>query len=168
MPPCASRSSGPDRSAQRPGPPAASENPDSRSEETQARDRRGGAAGPSPGTTWRINGGIRDVRRARQLAGRCVGDQPEAIHDAAVLLVDECVANAVRYGGGRFELTIHRRAGWLRVEVVDHSAIAPALLATAPESASGRGLAIIEMLASQWGSDPIEDGKVVWFELALA
>lgn len=115
-----------------------------------------------------MNGGIRDIRRARELADRCVGDQPEATRDAAVLLVDECVANAVRYGRGRFELTVRRSAGRLRVEVVDNSAAPPVRVVTHPDSESGRGLAIVEMLSSQWGSDPIEGGKVVWFELGLA
>ncbi|HXW38638.1 MAG TPA: ATP-binding protein [Acidimicrobiales bacterium] len=121
-----------------------------------------------PKTTWRANGGVRDVRRARELVARGVGDQQETTRDAAVLLVDECVANAVRHGGGRFELTITRCMDMLRVEVADRAASAPRRLDLGLESESGRGLAIVDMLASRWGSHPIEpSGKVVWFELNL-
>ncbi len=121
-----------------------------------------------PRTTWRANGGVRDVRRARALVARSLGDQQEATRDAAVLLVDECVANAVRHGGGRFELTVTRGADLLRVEVADRSASVPTRLELDPESEGGRGLAIVDMLASTWGTRPIEaDGKVVWFELEL-
>jgi serine/threonine-protein kinase RsbW len=111
---------------------------------------------------------VRDVRRARQLVARSVGDQQEATRDAAVLLVDECVANAVRHGGGRFELTITRRAALLRVEVADQSASVPTRFDLDPESESGRGMAIVDMLATRWGTCPTEaNGKVVWFELNL-
>ncbi len=119
-------------------------------------------------TAWHANGGVRDVRRARELVARCVGDQRDSTRDAAVLLVDECVANAVRHGGGRFELTIRRGQGTLRVEVADPSRAVPTLLEPDPESEGGRGLAIVDMLASRWGTEPVDrNGKVVWFELNL-
>jgi anti-sigma regulatory factor (Ser/Thr protein kinase) len=121
-----------------------------------------------PRTTWRASGGLRDVRRAREMVARSLGDQQEVTRDAAVLLVDECVANAIRHGGGRFELTVTRAADLLRVEVADQSSSVPTRLELDPESEGGRGLAIVDMLASTWGTHPIEaDGKVVWFELHL-
>jgi anti-sigma regulatory factor (Ser/Thr protein kinase) len=126
------------------------------------------ASAETPQTTWRANGGVGDVRRARELVARCVSDQQDATRDAAILLVDECVANAVRHGGGRFALTITRGLDLLRVEVTDASASVPVRLDLDLESEGGRGLAVVDMLASRWGTHPIEaGGKVVWFELHL-
>ncbi len=33
-------------------------------------------------------------------------------------------------------------------------------------SATGRGLLLIETMASAWGTEPVDGGKVVWFEAA--
>jgi anti-sigma regulatory factor (Ser/Thr protein kinase) len=117
--------------------------------------------------TWQTHGAIGDVRYARELVSRTVEDQPEATRDAAMLLVDEFVSNAVEYGGGEFGLTVERRSGTLRVEVTDNSPDPPLRMAHDPDRERGRGLAIVECLASRWGSDWLDRGKVVWFELAL-
>jgi anti-sigma regulatory factor (Ser/Thr protein kinase) len=118
--------------------------------------------------TWQASGDINDVRRAREIVSLSVRDQREETRDAAVLLADECVANAVRHGGGRFELTVQRRPGTLRVEVMDRSPRRPVALAADPTGERGRGLTIVSLLSRRWGSDQLaEDRKVVWFELTL-
>jgi anti-sigma regulatory factor (Ser/Thr protein kinase) len=117
--------------------------------------------------TWQAHGALGEVRQVRELVSRAMHDQPEATRDAAVLLVDECVANAVQYGGGEFHLTVKRRSGVLRVEVVDRSPQLPIRATPDAESERGRGLAIVDELASRWGADGLADGKMVWFELAL-
>lgn len=118
-------------------------------------------------STWQTHGGIEDVRQARALVWRTVRDQSQATRDAAVLLVDECVANAVRHGGGEFEMIVQRGSGTLRVEVVDQSPEFPVPLAPDPECERGRGLTIVNDLASRWGTNGLGHGKVVWFELSL-
>jgi anti-sigma regulatory factor (Ser/Thr protein kinase) len=117
--------------------------------------------------SWQAHGAMGDIRQVRELVARAVHDQPEATRDAAVLLVDECVANAVQYGGGEFHLTVERRSGVLRVEVVDQSPHLPMRVAPDDDSERGRGLAIVDELASRWGADGLANGKMVWFELAL-
>jgi anti-sigma regulatory factor (Ser/Thr protein kinase) len=117
---------------------------------------------------WQARGGIGDVRQARELVSRSVSDQSEATRDAAVLLVDECVANAVQHGGGRYEMTVQRSPRNLRVEVADHGPGLPVPLPPDPESERGRGLAIVKGLATRWGANRVHnDSKVVWFELNL-
>ena len=37
-----------------------------------------------------------------------------------------------------------------------------------PTRERGRGLAIVEALATQWGVEPRHDGKTVWFALDLS
>jgi anti-sigma B factor antagonist len=85
------------------------------------------------------------------------------------LLVSEVVTNAVRYGGHALELRLWCSGRDVRVEVQD-----PGLndLPDAPESVDvtaghGRGLLIVDALASGWGvvEAPEGAGKVVWFEL---
>ena len=117
---------------------------------------------------WATRGGPAEVRQARALVSESMRDQSEEARDTAVLLADECVANAVRHGGGRFELTIRRSPAALRVEVADQSPRLPIALAAEPDSERGRGVAIVSRLASRWGAEPDRaNGKVVWFELSL-
>jgi anti-sigma regulatory factor (Ser/Thr protein kinase) len=116
---------------------------------------------------WMTCGNVSDVRQARELVSRSLSDQSESSRGAAVLLVDECVTNAVLHGGGECELRVRRDSGTLRVEIADASPEPPVLLNPAPESERGRGLAIVNRLASRWGSEQAENGKVVWFELVL-
>jgi two-component sensor histidine kinase len=118
--------------------------------------------------TWQAQGGVGDLRQARELVSRSVSDQSEGTRDAAVLLVDECVTNAVQHGGGRFALKVQRAPRTLRVEVADDAAGLPVPLSPDPGSERGRGLAIVNGLATRWGADRVQDdGKVVWFELKL-
>jgi len=118
--------------------------------------------------TWQTSGGLGQLRQVRELVTSCVLDQRQPTRDAAVLITDECVTNAVRHGGGGFRLTVHRTQGTLRVEVRDESKRPPEPRTYDPTSEEGRGLVIVERLASRWGSDSIEgNGKVVWFELLL-
>jgi anti-sigma regulatory factor (Ser/Thr protein kinase) len=118
--------------------------------------------------TWNAQGGAADVRQARVLVGETMSDQSEAKRDAAILLADECVANAVKHGGGTFELTIQRSSHVLRVEVVDQSPTLPVLLTSNSDNEGGRGLTIVTSLASRWGAhERAHGGKVVWFEVSL-
>jgi len=118
--------------------------------------------------TWHACGGVAQLRLARDLVGESVRDQDVDTRDTAVLLADEWVANALRHGGGEFDLTVRRSPATVRVEVTDRSPRMPIALRADPMSERGRGLAIVSRLSSRWGSDPLPtDGKVVWFELAL-
>jgi anti-sigma regulatory factor (Ser/Thr protein kinase) len=118
-------------------------------------------------SSWHAHGSIADVRQARERVSHTVEDQSEATRDAAVLMLDEFLANAVQYGGGEFDLTVERRSGTLRVEVGDPSPQLPRRVRRDLGSERGRGLAIVESLASRWGARGLEQGKMVWFELAL-
>lgn len=121
-----------------------------------------------PIDTWKTSGGIDEVRQVRELVARSIGDQPPDTRDVAVLLADECVANAVHHGGGHFEVTVRRSHEVLRVEVMDRGAHQPVELADDPTSERGRGLAIVRKLSGRWGTTRLaKDRKVVWFELPL-
>jgi hypothetical protein len=87
------------------------------------------------------------------------------VSDTVVLLVSEMVTNAVLHARSPSELVIRLDAPRLRVEVHDGSGRAPTRKNYAEDAGTGRGMMIVENLASAWGVDLRDAGKVVWFEL---
>jgi len=83
----------------------------------------------------------------------------------ATLLVSELVTNSLLHASGAVTLraTCDRRR--LHADVRDQGGGTPA--ARDPDT-SGRGLRIVDALASRWGSVPRFDnaGRATWFELA--
>jgi hypothetical protein len=53
------------------------------------------------------------------------------------------------------------------VEVFDPDLRLPRLRTARATDEGGRGLYLVEQLATRWGSRPTPDGKAVWFELPL-
>jgi anti-sigma regulatory factor (Ser/Thr protein kinase) len=95
-------------------------------------------------------------------------DAPQDPDDAA-LLVTELVANVVDHAGGdvlTLELTLAE--AWLRVGVVDGSAIRPVLREMSHEQERGRGMRLVAEIAERWGAEDHNGGKRVWFDLAAA
>ena len=84
-----------------------------------------------------------------------------------LLCVSEVVTNAVRHAGPPHSLRLSQAGDTLRVEVADAEQQAPILNQQDPLATSGRGLRILDQLATRWGSEPTEDGKAVWFEFEL-
>ena len=103
----------------------------------------------------------------RVLRQRC-SSLPNPLLEDALLLVTELVANAIRHGQGPVTLALIPRQDRLRVEVTDASAARPRPRTSGVEAESGRGLQIVDVLASRWGAVPRQPtGKSVWFELDL-
>jgi anti-sigma regulatory factor (Ser/Thr protein kinase) len=87
--------------------------------------------------------------------------------DSAVLLVSELVTNTVRYGRPPVAVQIEcDQTHTLQVRVSDASPALPVPGHADPDDESGRGLAIVEFLSDDWGVDPGEGGKTVWFRIA--
>ncbi len=85
------------------------------------------------------------------------------------LLVSEVVTNAVRHARSAGELEISLDGGTLRVSVSDEAGGEPGPRSPAPDEPSGRGLAIVDTVASRWGIGRRDEvGKTVWFELDVA
>lgn len=84
----------------------------------------------------------------------------------AELIVSELVTNALVHGDGPPLVRLERRSDRVRIEVDDPSDHPPTLRHPDRNQISGRGLAIIETVATQWGHHPRSDGgKTVWAEL---
>jgi GAF domain-containing protein len=90
-----------------------------------------------------------------------------ALVDDTCLLLDEIITNAIQYtvGDVRVRLTLTDR---LHAEVSDNSDRLPDKRPMDDTSTTGRGLHIVDRLATDWGvrAEP-GGGKTVWFELPL-
>jgi anti-sigma regulatory factor (Ser/Thr protein kinase) len=83
----------------------------------------------------------------------------------ATLLVSELAANAILHSGTPLEVVVRRKDDRVRVEVHDGNSQLPVRKNYSNMSGTGRGLMLVERLATEWGSDRTAGGKVVWFEL---
>ncbi len=87
--------------------------------------------------------------------------------DVAVLLVSELVTNAVHHAGGPVRLQLAVDTDTVRVDVGDEVPDLPLAAPADGFAQGGRGLLIVEALASRWGVEAMLPGKRVWFELDL-
>jgi PAS domain S-box-containing protein len=67
----------------------------------------------------------------------------------------------------RFTLRLRRGATAVWVEVFDTDMRLPRIRSAAETDEGGRGLYLVDQLATRWGSRPTKDGKAVWFEVAI-
>ncbi|MEU5512910.1 ATP-binding protein [Streptomyces griseoaurantiacus] len=114
----------------------------------------------------------RGARLARLLAAHQLAEwglpYGTEAHDTAVLVVAELAANAVLHGrvpGRDFALSLlhDETRGTLRIEVTDTHPAFPVRGTPAPEEDAGRGLLLVEALATDWGVQGRPGpGKTVW------
>ncbi len=104
----------------------------------------------------------------REFVARAVDGSPVA--DDVILLASEVAANAVVHTasgkGGTFTVVVHPLNGMVRVEVHDGgSETFPDVRSAEDLAGPGRGLGLVESLATRWGHRGDRDGRVVWFEV---
>ena len=106
--------------------------------------------------------------RARSLARRRLEDSyPDETLQTVALLVTELVTNAILHARTPLQLTLESRPGHVRICVEDGSNEQPTPRHYASDAVTGRGLALVEQLASSWGVETTPSGKVVWCEVAV-
>jgi hypothetical protein len=66
-----------------------------------------------------------------------------------------------------FRLRLRKGANAVWVEVFDPDLRLPRIRKAGETDEGGRGLYLVDQLATRWGSRPTPDGKAVWFELPL-
>ena len=119
--------------------------------------------------TVELDSTVAAVGRARRIVREYAAGMPVELVADAELLTSELVTNAVRHGrpGVRLEMARERSSLW--VSVHDQGGDLPVLKSTRPDrtAVSGRGLRIVETLASSWGvvARPGQLGKAVWFRI---
>ncbi|MFF7688118.1 SpoIIE family protein phosphatase [Streptomyces syringium] len=110
------------------------------------------------------------IAECRHQLGELMHDWRDADQiDSAVLMVSEMVTNVLVHTDGDAllvaEITGEQGERCLRVEVEDGSDELPHRRHPGEMASSGRGLVLMELLASAWGVDPRGEGKNIWFEL---
>ncbi|MFI8763929.1 SpoIIE family protein phosphatase [Streptomyces sp. R-07] len=113
--------------------------------------------------------GLSDARAAVGQALRDWG-MPELVDDAE-LLTGELLVNVLLHTEGGAVLTLEvlpepvRR---VRLSVQDRSSAWPRRRTPGEAATSGRGMLLIDALASRWGVEPRGEGKAVWCEIGPA
>ena len=89
--------------------------------------------------------------------------------DAASTGISELLANVHRHAkpDKQCAVKLSLAADRLTVAVADHDTRLPHMQPVEPTATTGRGLAMVEAMSDNWGTDllPDESGKVVWFVL---
>lgn len=93
--------------------------------------------------------------------------------ETAVLCLSELVTNAVMHGSGRCSVRVSQESAVITVAVRDAGARDVGTLRVEPTGGGepdplavhGRGLQLVDALASRWGSDLSATGLTVWFVL---
>ncbi len=89
--------------------------------------------------------------------------------DTAALIATELVANAIAHGAGPISLELAVSDEMLTIRVLDADPHAIPLEIDAQDFAvSGRGLALVNALATDWGWSRDQQGKTVWASVSLA
>ncbi len=92
-------------------------------------------------------------------------DLPEPVIEAAQLATSELVSNSVEHALSGVQVTLALADDQLRIAVRDHSKSPPVRRIPNTSGARGRGIALVEAVADEWGVLPHPDGKTVWLVL---
>ena len=101
--------------------------------------------------------------RARRLVAEALRDVvDDDLLAAAMVITSELATNAVLHARTDFEVAVRRDESGLRIEVQDGNPRLPRRKRYSDESATGRGLVLVESLSALAGAEQNERGKVVW------
>ena len=107
--------------------------------------------------------------RARDaVTAALITDVSDQTLDTLVLLTSELVTNVVTHARSTCHLGVELLPDVVRVSVTDQSGEPLRPREAGLEAESGRGLALLEMLSSNWGVLNRSAGKTVWFEVPRA
>jgi anti-sigma regulatory factor (Ser/Thr protein kinase) len=85
--------------------------------------------------------------------------------DEAELLVSELAANVVMHAQTPMRVSILGRSDRVRVEVRDDDPTLPQRRTPDAMAVDGRGVMLVDTMATAWGVNGNHHGKTVWFEL---
>ncbi|MFJ3954506.1 ATP-binding protein [Streptomyces libani] len=130
------------------------------------------AAAPQPAAAYHLPGDRQSTAQARNALRQDLqiwGVEGE-LADSAELLLSELVTNAVQAqasAGPEVGVGFAWADGRLRLEVRDASDGLPVMNDAKEDEECGRGLVLVDVLASGWGVGRDGTGKTVWAELAV-
>lgn len=108
----------------------------------------------------------RSAGQARQaVTSALITEVPDSALDTLVLLTSELVTNVVAHARTACHLGVELFPDVVRVSVSDEDERPLDPRAAGDDAESGRGLALLDMLSSNWGVINRPSGKTVWFEV---
>lgn len=90
----------------------------------------------------------------------------DGLVDTATLLVSELVTNALLHARTDIDVHLGVSDDELRVEVHDLSPVLPRPRRYSLEASTGRGLHLLETVATDWGVQATAGGKAMWFTIS--
>jgi anti-sigma regulatory factor (Ser/Thr protein kinase) len=91
---------------------------------------------------------------------------PADTTEVAVLLTSELVTNVIVHARTRLRLDVDHEDSEVCVAVADDVPQVPVQRGGRGTKMTGRGMALVAMLAATWGVDATPPGKTVWFCLS--
>jgi len=88
--------------------------------------------------------------------------------DVPVPVMDGSPAGFAAGAPKDFAMRLRRGSAAVWVEVFDPDMRLPRIRSAEESDEGGRGLYLVEQLATRWGSRPTRNGKAVWFEMPIA
>jgi anti-sigma regulatory factor (Ser/Thr protein kinase) len=114
---------------------------------------------PHPTSVGAARRFVRDVLKNRRVS--------DGVVSMVELLTSEVVTNAIIHARSGPQLAVELSEHLIRVAVRDSSPDVPVRRLARVDDLSGRGVVIVDELASAWGVDRERNGaKRVWFEVA--
>jgi anti-sigma regulatory factor (Ser/Thr protein kinase) len=116
--------------------------------------------------SWTFPASTASIAEARNQVADYVGTGSfAALCEDVRLMVSELVTNAIVHASSGCQVTVGWGGEVLRIDVADRSDAPPELQPQTLTEANGRGLFIVQSLATRWGVERTGSGKSVWFEL---
>ncbi len=81
-------------------------------------------------------------------------------------MVSEVVTNALVHAGTDIDLAVRADHSGVRVEVGDGSPHLPTARRYTAMAGTGRGMMLLTQMVDDWGAEPVDGGKMVWFYLS--
>jgi DNA-binding CsgD family transcriptional regulator/anti-anti-sigma regulatory factor/anti-sigma regulatory factor (Ser/Thr protein kinase) len=104
---------------------------------------------------------------ARRLVAKACADWNLGdLHERAVLIASELAENAIEHAATEFDIAVSYTTAYLRIAVQDGGgALPPSISDHAGKPAGsgrGRGLRIVDVIASDWNAAGTAEGKIIW------
>ena len=87
--------------------------------------------------------------------------------DVPVPVMDRRPASFTATAPKNFAMRLRRGSAAIWVEVFDPDMRLPRIRTAEDSDEGGRGLYLVEQLATRWGTRPTRNGKAVWFEMPI-